>query len=462
MKFDPQPKQTEFIFSPAKQVLFGGGAGGGKTYGLIAIPLIFKDEPNYTAAFFRREKEQFRGPGKLWSDIDDLYSAVKDGSGSEQKLAWQFSSGAALKCHHLQHERDKANHQGGQYTSILYDELTHMTESQFTYLFSRNRNPRCPVPPHVRSTCNPDADSWVRKYVDPFIGEDGYANDMCGKLCWIAFKNEQWVHGWTREEMAEKLSCQPEEVHINASTFTFIPSTVNDNQKLLEAQPDYKALLQGMLDPVEAARLLDGNWNVRYDSGSLFRKENFKILAEVSPSQIKRQIRCWDFAATEQKKGEDPDWTVGALHAELNDGTFCVLDIERFRADPAQVEARVAKQHEIDASGIPYLIEQEPGSSGKMVYHNWANKVLRGRRVYKLSPSGSKVERSRNYSAAVGNGNCAVLKAPWTETLIKEHCAFPSSVWHDDQVDAVCMGYNWLIKQSTQDKRSQRPIPQLL
>ena len=42
-----------------------------------------------------------------------------------------------------------------------------------------------------------------------------------------------------------------------------------------------------------------------------------------------QRVRYWDFAATEQKEGVDPDWTAGVLMG-VEDGAYQVQDVQRF------------------------------------------------------------------------------------------------------------------------------------
>ena len=64
--------------------------------------------------------------------------------------------------------------QGQQAKTILdigegeFDELTHFTWRQFSYMFSRNRS-TCGVRPYIRAGCNPDAASWVARWVEWWI-----------------------------------------------------------------------------------------------------------------------------------------------------------------------------------------------------------------------------------------------------------------------------------------------------
>lgn len=51
-------------------------------------------------------------------------------------------------------EGDVQQYQSAEYDVIRFDEMTHFTESMYTYMISRVRGTR-PFPRHVKSTANP-------------------------------------------------------------------------------------------------------------------------------------------------------------------------------------------------------------------------------------------------------------------------------------------------------------------
>ena len=52
--------QTEFLAASELEILYGGAAGGGKSYGLIADPMRYFDRKNFSGILFRRTNDELR------------------------------------------------------------------------------------------------------------------------------------------------------------------------------------------------------------------------------------------------------------------------------------------------------------------------------------------------------------------------------------------------------------------
>ena len=256
----PQPgPQDVALRSKADILIFGGQAGGGKTWLLCAEPLRRVHNPGFRAVIFRRTYPQIMGGGGLWEEANGLYRpfGAKMREGSD--LDATFKNGANIRFRQLQYENTKYEYQGHQYANISFDELTHFTESQFFYLLSRNRS-TCGIKPYVRATCNPDAGSWVAQFIAWWIGEDGYPiASRTGVLRYFVRREDDTLH-WadSREELQAEYPHIPGEQILSV---TFVPATLDDNKILMEKDPGYKAKLMSM-PRIERMRLLGGNWRV--------------------------------------------------------------------------------------------------------------------------------------------------------------------------------------------------------
>jgi len=276
-KIEPQDGfQTEFLRSRADIVIGGGAAGAGKSFAELLEPLRNIQNPNFGAVFFRRTVPQITSIGGLLDESKNLYYhfAAKL---NQTRLSWEFPSGAVIKFRSLEHEKNIYDHQGAQYPLIIFDELTHFTKKQFLYLLSRNRS-TCGVPPYVRTTCNPDPDSWVAELIKWWIDQEtGYPiAERAGSVRYFVAEKENYIWGNTRQEVMEKApylfdneAFEGLDKNKLIKSLTFIPGSIYQNHRLLEKDPGYLANLLSQ-DETERARLLDGNWKVSTDGMSLF------------------------------------------------------------------------------------------------------------------------------------------------------------------------------------------------
>ena len=131
--------QEMFLATSADICIYGGAAGGGKTFGLLLEGLRHKANKDFNAVIFRREYTQITAPGGLWDSARKVYRYVKGAFPLKTpKLHWNFPSGASVNFAHLGSDGDCETWQGSQITMIGFDELTHFSEYQFFYMLSRN------------------------------------------------------------------------------------------------------------------------------------------------------------------------------------------------------------------------------------------------------------------------------------------------------------------------------------
>lgn len=427
--------QRSFLSTKADIALFGGGAGGGKSFALLLEPLYHYTNPKFGAVIFRRNTVQVRNEGGLWDESFQLYAPLQ-GHPREAILEWEFPSGMRVKFSHLENEHTVYDWQGSQIAYIGFDELTHFSEKQFFYMLSRNRS-MSGVPGYVRATCNPDADSWVRKLVDWWIGEDGFPiKERSGKLRWFVRQDDSFIWSDSKQELMEKFGRDS-----MPKSFTFIPSLVYDNKILLEKDPSYVANLKA-LSRVERERLLGGNWNVRVSAGSMFRREWFPLVNAIPGGWI-QSVRYWDRAATRPSEtNPDPDWTRGLKLYKYPNGTFLVADLRSIRDTPGQVESLVKNTASHDGYSCPIVGEQDPGSAGVADAQNFV-RMLAGFNVRTRKVATDKITRAKPVSAQVEVGNIQVLRAPWNDEFFNELENFPDSR-HDDIVDVLSGAFNEL------------------
>jgi predicted phage terminase large subunit-like protein len=388
--------------------------------------------PEFGAVIFRRTCPQVTNAGGLWDESGKLYPLM----GAVPRIAdlqWIFPSGARVEFSHLQHESTKYNYQGSQIALLGFDELTHFTESQFFYLLSRNRS-TCGIRPYVRGTTNPDALSWVKGFLAPWLDSRHPQPAASGELRWFIRDGGliRWVPRGTPD----------------AKSVTFVSASIWDNPALMTADPGYLANLKA-LSLVDRARLLDGDWEI-VPGGNMFRSEWFEI-RDQPPAELTRIVRFWDMAATKPKPGRtDPDWTVGVLMG-LSRGNLCwVLDVQRMRDTPHAVEQLIKTTAAADRArwgSVETLQEQEPGSSGVIVSDHYSREVLPGYEFRPQRSTGPKEERAKPFSAYAEAGNVKLVAAHWNQDYLNRLAAFPNPEVHDDEADASSGAFARLYEQ---------------
>lgn len=205
-------------------MLFGGAAGGGKSYGQMVDALIFAiNYPGSKQLILRRtfselEKSLIRTSLEIFPR--DIYSF------NSSNHTGKFKNGSILDFGYCASENDVYQYQSAEYDVIRFDELTHFTEAQYVYLISRVRGANA-YPKQVKSSTNPGGigHGWVKaRFVDPSPHGKSYST----------------VGGITR---------------------IFIPSLLDDNKFLADGDPDYRKRLL-LLPEREKKALLYGDWDI--------------------------------------------------------------------------------------------------------------------------------------------------------------------------------------------------------
>ena len=224
VNFSLYPKQLEFVNATGKadEILYGGAAGGGKSFGQLVDAFIYAMRyPKSKQLILRRtlpelEKSLIRVADEIYPK--DIYHL------NRAKFVGTFVNGSIIDFGYCDSETDVYRYQSAEYDVIRFDELTHFTENMYLYLMSRIRGIQ-DIPRAMKSSTNPGGigHSWVKsRFID--VGE-------------------------------------PRKVH---NTLTgrrlFIPATVFENKALMKNDPDYIKRLQNLTEK-DRRQLLDGDWD---------------------------------------------------------------------------------------------------------------------------------------------------------------------------------------------------------
>ena len=323
--------QTEFFRSRADFLIFGGQAGGGKSWSILAQPAQSAMRvKGFRAAIFRRTLKEIEEPGALWDESNEMFPGL-GGVPKPGRLSWVWPSmNTRIQMAHLQNPDSHTAWQGAQVPYIAFDEMTHFKELQFWYLTSRLRS-MAGVRGRFRGTCNPDPDSFVAKLIDWWIDDDGFP--MKGRSGLLRFflrvsGTMEWAD--TAEELIEQYKDVVEDP--KPKSLTFIPSSIHDNPILLKKDPDYLGFLEA-LPPVERARLLGGNWKVRA-SGGLFEE------AEMHRWEMRGDIpKGTPFATCDAaySSGERRDWTALVIGVVTESQDVYIVHSWRKRMEPREL-----------------------------------------------------------------------------------------------------------------------------
>ena len=286
--------QEDMLAIDADIKICGGSRGGSKSFSSLMEVLKDIKNPDFHAVILRNEKDDLQS---LVTDSYKLFSQFGTYNKSQNDMTWNFDNGGWLKFSYYAgaYQDFKTRFQGRQFAYICIDEGTQCPYKKFKYLLTNNRNAA-----HIRNrfwiTCNPDPESWVRKFIDWWVGEDGYIipeRNGVLRYCFMDGDTPDSIYwGDTREEVYEQ--CKGiidslwkesyaelgyDKLDMFIKSVTFVRADVSENIKLVSTDPSYIANL-AQQDEEQRMRDLDANWNWKAAGDDMIKIEDLEATFE--------------------------------------------------------------------------------------------------------------------------------------------------------------------------------------
>lgn len=460
--------QRRFLNCKSDLVIYGGGAGSGKSFQALMLPLKYIKDKNFRAIFLRESSPQLNQAGGLWSEAQQMYRPFGAKFKSHPKMVAEFPSGATIEFRALGSDKEIYNFDGSAVSLACFDEGQNHTEVQIRYLESRIRS-KAKGPHQLIITCNPKRDSYLLQFVEPYLDEEGVPRpELWAKERFYGAYNGVIVTAWTKEDLLEKYP------GISAQTYTFLAATIRDNPIMKKLNPAYVARLEN-LKRVERARLLEGSWYARESTSGVFKKDWVEMI-DHPPTNVIARVRGYDTASSLPSEATpNPDWTAGVLVSRTTDGFYVVEHVERYRALVNGVLENMVNTDIKDkqyAGDVTVVIPKDPAASGAIANVFFVQYLSeRGCFVKTEVVSGHRT-KARNFQpfcALAEAGLVKVVRGDWNETFFSELEDFEDGnrQQKDDQVDALSSAVKQLMREVTIPSFSlptlekSSPIPRL-
>lgn len=289
--------QEAVLLSNTDITVCGGNRGGGKSAAIIMDSCYDVDKPAFRPMFFRKTLEDYKKGGSVWDTAKSVYK-ILGGVSTDSNYTTKFPSGARVVFGQIDNESRTAlerQFQGMEIPAIYLDEANQYQFKTITKLMQCNRNSKG-IRNRIIMTCNPDPDSWLARFIDWYIGEDGFIikeRDRAVRYFYVNGESvDDVVWGNTRKEVYLQVKAKIDRLitpdmaeqgytYDNyIKSFTFIQGNLSENKTLLANDKNYVANVSGGSDE-EVARNIMGNWKVKLDGEEMVKRSDIIKLPDI-------------------------------------------------------------------------------------------------------------------------------------------------------------------------------------
>lgn len=441
----------KFLNCTSDYIIFGGGAGCGKSHQALLLVLKYHKDPNFRAVFIRETSTQLSQAGGLYQEACQMWRTFGATFKTHPQMTATFPSGAQVQFKVCGADRDITNYDGGQYSLVVFDEAQNHTQVQVRYLESRIRS-KAKGPHQLIATCNPRYESHLLPFVNWYLDQETGIPipERSGVERYYASYNGQLVFGATKEEITAEY---PE---VDPQTYTYIAATIKDNPIMKKINPGYVKRLEN-LKRVERERLLLGSWFAKESTAGYFKREWVEEIDKV-PDDVILRVRGMDLAASlESESYPNPDWTASIMISRTKSGFYIVEHVERYRKLTNSVLEHIVETDKRDKSygySPTVYIPQDPGAAG-LISSMYMTKYLVEHgvdaRIDKKGSTTGKLAKMQPFLSLAEAGLVKVVKGEHTEMWYNELEDYIDGLrtQKDDMWDATGTAIKALLKQIT-------------
>lgn len=290
----PQPRQRVAVemFQQVDELLFGGSAGGGKSYALLQVAIIIAETyPGVRILVLRRVFPSLERT--VLATLRSLLSGTSRAEWNANKHTWNFPNGSVIECSSLQYNHSVYDFSGAEYGLIIFEEVSEFLQEQYEFMLSRLRSTVPGVVPRVLCSANPIGPGarWVRgRWVMPSPG-DVPDNVLC-RIAKSEKEFEPFGEWKSKLGPTDKIEVMPDQMwrpkaskdNLHPTMRAFVPAQVTDNVALLRADPGYLSRLEGIRDPRARRALRAGDWTAMDDvEGALWDMLTVELTRLINP-----------------------------------------------------------------------------------------------------------------------------------------------------------------------------------